>query len=115
MFLLENGSKLSLITQEFIRSQPSFTVTHDTQIFMSMSLTKISNSTCQKITAAEEMNCVIDKAHKIILESNISCVPIHLYNIFNVLERFPLCKNDVESARLALLVFKMTVDSKLYI
>ena len=106
IFVLEKGSKLSLITQEFVRSQPSLTITHTTQLFISLTITKISDDICQKITAAQQMECYINILHnRIIEEDAISCLPLQIYNIFNesALD-LPLCQNNSDSAMLAYMV-----------
>ena len=107
IFVLEKGSKLSLITQEFVRSQPSLTITHTTQLFISLTITKISDDTCQKITADQQMECYIDKLqNRIIEEEAISCLPLQIYNIFDesALD-LPLCQNNTNSAMSAYMVF----------
>lgn len=105
VFLLEKGSELQLITQEFMRPQPSFTVTHGTQIFMSMSISKTSNKTCHNITSSEQMDCIIDKLYKRIQENNVSCLPPQVFYLLNELDsEFTLCDNGTESAMSALMV-----------
>ena len=107
IFLLEKGTKLSLITQEFLRQQPSLTITHTTQLFMSLTITKISDTTCQKITASEQMKCLVDKLGKMLTEENVSCLPLQVYAIFDDMDtRLPLCQNDSNSAMTAFLVGK---------
>ena len=107
VFLLEKGSKLSLVTQEFLtRPQPSFTLDHSTQLFISFTITKISNKNCQKITASQQMKCIVEKLGKAI-QKEVSCLPPQVYTILNELDfEMPLCKNDTDSARKAILVWK---------
>ena len=106
LFLLERGSKLSLITQEDLNPQPSFTITHATQLFMSLTITKISNSTCQKITASDQMKCFVDTIGKTILEDEaVSCLPFQIYDIFRGSNLdLPLCQDDIHSAMSAYMV-----------
>ena len=105
VFLLEKGSKLSLVTQEFLtRPQPSFTLDHSTQLFISFTITKISNENCQKITASQQMKCIVEKLGKAI-QKEVSCLPPQVYTILNEVDfEMPLCKNDTDSARKAILV-----------
>ena len=109
IFLLEKGTKLSLITQEFLRPQPSLTLTRTTQLFMSLTITKTSNSTCQKITASEQMDCIVKRLGKVIIEENVSCLPLQVHTIFDeVFFDLPLCQNDIESAMSAFLVYNIS-------
>ena len=107
IFLLEKGSKLSLITQEFVlRPQPSFTITHTTQLFISLTITKISDDNCQRITTPQQMECYINKLRmRIIEEEDISCLPPQIYNIFYESDLdLPLCQNNTNSAMSAYMV-----------
>ena len=106
VFLLERGTELSLITQNFIHPQPSLTVTHDTQIFLSKTINKISETTCQKITPSERMDCVIEKIQTKILKTGISCLPFQFNNVFSKLYyKFPKCTNNSTLASTILAVW----------
>ena len=95
MFLLGPGTKLSLITQNIIQPQPTFTITHDTQLFLSKTIAKTSEQNCQDITISEKMDCIIDKIQEDILSKGIPCVPFYYYNVFYKLQsEFSLCKDD---------------------
>ena len=95
VFLLERGTELSLISQNFIQPQPTLTVTHDTQIFLSKTISKISEETCQKIPTSKRMECVIGKIQTDILRTGITCLPFHFSGVFPKLHsKFPQCKND---------------------
>ena len=59
IFLLEPGTELSLISANFIHPQPSLTVVHDTQIFLSKTISKVSEETCEDITTSEKMECIV--------------------------------------------------------
>ena len=95
VFLLEEGTQLSLISQNFIQPQPTFTVTHDAQIFLSKTVSKISETTCQDITSSERMECVVDNIQTTILQTGISCLPFQFNNVFPKLySKFSPCTND---------------------
>ena len=95
VFLLERGTMLSLISQSLIQPQPTFTVTHDTQIFLSKTINKISEENCHKITNSERMDCVIEKIQKNISATGISCLPFQYSSVFPKLySKFPRCIND---------------------
>ena len=95
VFLLERGTMLSLISQIFIQPQPTFTVTHVTQIFLSKTISKISEATCQKITTPERMDCVIENIQTQVLKTEISCLPFQYSNVFpSLYSKFPQCTND---------------------
>ena len=96
VFLLERGTELSLISQTFIQPQPTLTVTHDTQLFLTYSLIrKSADKICQKITASERMKCVIEKIQSKILTTGITCLPFQFNDVFPILyQKYPQCKND---------------------
>ena len=95
VFLLEPGTKLSLIAQRFMQPQPSITVAHNTQIFLSQTISKISEPTCQKTPNSKRMACVIDNIQSKILTTGVTCLPIQFSNVFpRLINKFPRCKND---------------------
>ena len=95
VFLLEPGTELSLISQSFIQPQPSLTITHDTQIFLSKTISKISEGNCEKTTSSKKMACVIEKIQAQIQTTGISCLPFQYSIVFPKLySMFPPCKND---------------------
>ena len=95
VFLLERGTELSLITQSFTQPQPTLTVTHDTQIFLSKTIKKVSERACQKITPSKRTECVIEKVKTQILKTEISCLPFQFSNVFPKLYyKFPECNNN---------------------
>ena len=99
MFLVEKGSQLLLIMQEYLRPQPSLTVTRDMQISISMSIKKISDATCKKYTTSEQMSCIVDKIQQKIMGIEVSCLPFQYRNVFPKLYlAYPQCKNDFELA-----------------
>ena len=83
VFLLETGTELSLISTSFIQSQPSLTVAHDTQVFITKTITKTSDKQCTDITIAEKMNCIIDKVGKDLLSNGTICIPFYFYKILS--------------------------------
>ena len=99
VFLLEKGSQLFLIMQEFIRPQPFLTVTHDTQISMSMSIKKISDARCQKISASEQISCSLDKVQNKIKKKHFACLPFQYRTVFPKLYlEYPQCKKGLASS-----------------
>ena len=95
VFVLEPGTKLSLITQRFMEPQPALTITQNSQIFLSKTISKISEPTCQTTSTSRRMECVIDKIQSVISTTGISCLPFQFSNVFPILfSKFPPCKND---------------------
>ena len=95
MFLLGRGTELSLITQSIIQPQPTTTITHDTQLFLSKTIAKTSEQNCEDITISEKMDCIIDKIEEDLMSKNISCLPFHYYNVFRKLpSEVNQCKDD---------------------
>ena len=95
VFLLGRGTKLDLISQSINQPQPSLTVTHDTQLFISKTIAKTSNKTCHDIAISEKMECIIDKIGEHLLSDGITCLPFYYHNVFTKLHsEFALCKDD---------------------
>ena len=95
MFLLGNGTKLSLITQSIIQPQPAIKVSHDTQLFMSKTIAKTSDKTCQDITIAQKMDCLINKIEEKLLSIGIACLPFFYSDVFPKLRaKFGQCEDD---------------------
>ena len=95
VFLLERGTKLSLISQSIVQPQPSLTVTQDTQLFISKTIVKTSNKTCHNIAISEKMECIIGKIREHLLSDGITCLPFYYHNVFTKLHsEFALCKDD---------------------
>ena len=82
MFLLERGTKLSLISQSFIEPQPTLKLSHDTQLFISKKIEKTSAKSCLDITMHVEMNCVMEKVKKELISREIACLPFYYWNVF---------------------------------
>ena len=95
VFLLGRGTKLSLISQSFIQPQPTLTVTHDSQLFISKTISKTSKKTCQEISISEKMDCITDKIEAKLLSGGLSCIPFYYYDVFPKLHStFSQCKDD---------------------
>ena len=95
VFLLEPGTKLSLISQSIVQPQPSLTISHDTQLFITKKITKTSDKTCQKITMSEKMDCIIDKIREDLLSNGITCLPFYYHSVFTKLHsEFSLCQDN---------------------
>ena len=95
VFLLEHGTEMSLISTSFIQSQPSLTVTHDTQLFLSKTVTKTMDKTCRQIAIAEKMDCIIEKVGNDLLSYGATCLPFYFNNIFSKFHpEFYQCEND---------------------
>ena len=98
VFLLGRGTKLSLISQSIIEPQPSLTVAHDTQLFISKTIVKTSNKTCREITISEKMECIIDKVREDLVAKEITCLPFYYGNVFTKLHsEFSSCIDDTDS------------------
>ena len=102
LFLLEKGSELLLIMQEFLFPQPILTVTHDSQISLSMSVRKISDARCQKITASDQMRCSQDKVESKIREKEFPCLPFQYKSVFPKLySEYQQCKKEFPSSAMS--------------
>ena len=98
VFLLDRGIMLSLISQSFIQPQPTLTVSHDTQLFISKTIAKTSEKTCQDISIADKMNCIIDRIQDNLMSEGISCLPFYYYGVFPKLHsEFSHCKDDSDT------------------
>lgn len=98
IFLLGNGTKLSLISQSIIQPQPALKVAHDTQLFMSKTIAKTSDETCQDVTISQKMNCIINKIEERLLSRGIPCIPFYYSDVFPKLRaKFGQCKDDFPS------------------
>ena len=97
VFLLEPGTKLTLIATTFPNPQPSLTVAHDTQSFITKTITKISDKTCHAIPISEKMDCIIGRIGKDLLSRGSACLPFYFYAPFSKLHpEFSECKDDTD-------------------
>ena len=98
VFLLERGTKLTLISQSYnlIQHQPTLTLTrHDTLVYISKTVHKVLDETCQNILASERMDCIIDKVQEKNLSTGNFCLPFQYNNVFPKLHSaFPQCTDD---------------------
>ena len=98
VFLLEQGTELSLISQSFFQPQPSVTVTHDTALHISKTIEKTSDNTCQKVSMKEKMDCMIRKLQQKLVSEGESCLPFYYYNVLPTMHsHFSICKDDQEA------------------
>ena len=99
VFLLERGTKLTLISQSYnlIQHQPSLTLTrHDTLLYVSKTVRKILDETCQNILSYEAMDCIIDIVEEKIMSQGNFCLPFQYKNVFAKLNLvFPQCIDDL--------------------
>ena len=112
VFLLERGTKLTLISQSFnlMQHQPTLTLTrHDTLLYISKTVHKVLDETCQNIFASERMDCIIDKVQeKILLKGNF-CLPFHYNNVFPKLHsKLPQCIDNAD-------LIKRNIDVNIHI
>ena len=95
MYLLEKGTKLSLISQVITQPQPSFTLKYDTQLLISKTIQKTSEAMCQDISAAQRMKCMLDQVENKIISTELSCLPFQYKHVFSSLNsKAPPCKDD---------------------
>ena len=98
VFLIRPGTKLSVITQQIIDPQPTLRVTHDTQVFISKTISVTTQKTCQYITISEEMDCIINKIEENLLSRGIPCLPFLYHNVFpRLLKNLSYCSDDFSS------------------
>ena len=98
VFLLERGTKLTLISQSYdlIQHQPTLTLTrHDTLLYISKTVHKVLDENCQNILASERMDCIIDKVQEKNLSAGNFCLPFQYKHVFPKLNSaFPQCMDD---------------------
>ena len=95
VYLLEKGTKLSLISQVITQPQPSFTLQYDTQLLISKTIQKTSEAKCQDISASQRMKCMLDQVENKIMSTELSCLPFQYKDVFTSLySKFPPCKDD---------------------
>ena len=98
VFLLERGTKLTLISQSYnlLQHQPSLTLTrHDTLLYISKTVHRVLDENCEPILASQRMDCIIDKVQERNLSTGNFCLPFQYDNIFPRLRAdFPNCMDD---------------------
>ena len=100
VFLLEDGEKLSLVTQVFVNAKPSLTVASDTLIYLSNKVTRVSSPDCQPISAAQLQQCILERVKEKIPSMNISCLPFQVKSLFPTLhDLYPQCENETEGVK----------------
>ena len=98
VFLLEDGESFSLVTQVFVEIQPSLIVASDALMYLSSTLTKISDPECKPITAAELQHCIMETLKDQLPSLNITCLPFQLESLYPVLlDTYPSCQNETEA------------------
>ena len=80
MFILEDGTEYQLVTQNFIRLQPTLTMTSDMVATLSMAVLKIADESCEDITAKIMSKCIIAKIEEAIPPLGISCLPFQFHS-----------------------------------
>ena len=105
VFLLEKGTKLTIISQFYnlLQHQPTLTLTrHDTLLYLSKTVHQIRDENCQEILASEMMHCIIDKVQEEDLSKGNFCLPFQYINVFPKWRlAFPQCIDDPERTRLS--------------
>ena len=99
VFLLEKGTKFTLISQSYnlIQHQPTLTLTrHDTLVYISKTVHKVLDETCQNMLASERMDCIIDKVQEKNISAGNFCLPFQYNHVFPKLHSaFPQCIDDI--------------------
>ena len=98
VFLLEKGTKFTLISQLYhiIQTQPTLTLNrHDTILYISKTIHKVLDETCNNILASKRIDCIRDKAQEFEITSGNFCLPFQ-YNTFfpKWHSAFPQCNDD---------------------
>ena len=95
VFLLEDGEDFSLVTQLFVKIQPTLTITSDTLIYISTSIKKISSDNCKHVTASELSQCIMEKVQQNVKTLNLSCLPFQVHKMFPELHAtYAQCENE---------------------
>ena len=95
VFILEDGTEYQLVTQNFLKLQPTLVVSSDSVVTLSLAVLKISDATCEDVSARDLSNCIIAKIQERIQSLGISCLPYQFHSLFSGLQReYPLCTNE---------------------
>ena len=95
VFLLEDGEDFSLVTQLFVKIQPTLTVTSDTLIYISTTIKKTSSDNCKHVTASKLSQCIMEKVQQNVKTLNLSCLPFQVHKIFPELHAtYAQCENE---------------------
>ena len=95
VFILEDGSEYQLVTQNFLRLQPTLTMTSDAVATLSLTMRKIANKNCKDISAKILSKCIIAKIEEALPPLKMSCLPYQFHNLFSGLQaEYPLCTNE---------------------
>ena len=101
VYLLEKGTKFTLVSQSFssFPSQPTLTINRVHELFISKSVHQTMEDNCQDISSSERIDCIVDKVQdKLMLEGNF-CLPFQYNQFFpRLLTSFPQCTEDTSSA-----------------
>ena len=105
VFLLEDGTELELVTQNFVRLQPTITMTSDVVVTLSMAILKIADNTCKDISAKTLSKCIIAKMEESLPPQGINCLPFPFHGLFSGWQKeYPLCTDESEAAGLVYMV-----------
>ena len=98
VFLLEDGTEFSLITQLFMEIQPNLILTSDTLMYLSNRIKRINEENCEQITARELSECIMGKVQDKIPSLNLSCLPLQVHSMFPALHKiYSQCENETEA------------------
>ena len=115
VFILEDGTEYQLVTQNFVRLQPTLTMTSDMVATLSMAILKIADKKCEDVTAKVLSKCIIAKIEEAVPPLKLSCLPYIFYNLFSGLqEEYPICKNESVAIGLIYMVNLDTVNTIYY-
>lgn len=101
IFILEDGTEYKLVTQNFIRLQPTLTMTSDMVATLSLAILKIADKNCKDISAKMVSKCIIAKIEESVPPLGITCLPFQFHALFSGLHgEYPLCTDESEAAGL---------------
>ena len=105
VFILEDGTEYELVTQNFLRLQPTLTMTSDTVATLSMTILKIADKNCQDVSAKILSKCIIAKTEDAVPPLDITCLPFQFHWLFLGLHgEYPLCTNESEANNMVYMV-----------
>ena len=100
VFLFEDGEILSLVTQLFVNVQPSLKLDSDTMIYLSSTVTRVSDQDCEPITAMQIQQCLMERIKDKIQNSTMPCLPFQVQSLCPaLLEIYPQCMNETEAVK----------------
>ena len=94
---MDDGLDFSLIISYYVKSPLSLIVASDTAINLRNNIRRSDND-CEQITAAQLLQCIMERVESNLLSLNMSCLPFQVHFLFPILRKlYPQCENETEA------------------